>query len=154
MPALVANSTVIDLAPAKTHGLNDLGVPLVDGTAVKKGKLGEFSQMLDDRKVGRIYQNLRALAVKTPEGGIESAKLFLLFEVFGDNNTTLVANIGFALRLLSGADTLLELRQPAIFLPYACAWYDNRCVFDIPLDTFERVDKIEFVTLDETVRAV
>ncbi|WP_374336696.1 hypothetical protein [Methyloversatilis sp.] len=154
MPALVANSTFIEIAPAKTTGLNDLGVPLVEGTLVKKGKLGEFSQVLDDGKIGRMYQNLRAIAVKTEEGGEPSARLFLLFEVFGDNNAPLAPNVGFALRVLAGADTLLELRQPTLFLPYACAWYDNRCVFDLPLDAFERTDRIEFLTLDEAVRAI
>ncbi|WP_018412277.1 hypothetical protein [Methyloversatilis thermotolerans] len=154
MPALVANSTTIDLAPAKTTGLNELGVPLVEGTLVKKGKLGEFSQALDDGRVGRMYQNVRAIAVRTIEGGAESAKLFLLFEVFGDNNTPLAPNIGLSLRLWSGTDLLLEMRQPQIFLPYACAWYDNRIVFDIPVCAFERADRLELQLLDEPVRMV
>ena len=88
VPVLAENTTFIDLKPGKPTGLGmtQLGIPVLDGTVVKKGKLHEFIQLTNDDKPGRRYQNIRITAVKTGEGGIESAKVFVQFEVFGDDN--------------------------------------------------------------------
>ena len=95
---LLESKTYIDLAIAKPTGLNDLGVPILETTVVKKGKLHEFSQPMADGKVGRMFQNLRITGIKTIEGGTEAAKIFISFEVFGDSNIPKAANSGIKLR--------------------------------------------------------
>jgi hypothetical protein len=151
---LLENKTFIEFAVAKPTGLNDLGVPLQESSVVKKGKLHEFSQQLAEGKAGRMYQNLRVTAIKTSEGGIESAKVFISIEAFGDNNVPLAANNGFGLKLCAGTDNLLELVSGSLFLPYANFWYDNRFVFDIPLEVFSRVNRLEFIARQDQVRVI
>ena len=99
MPTLVENRTPIKVALAKPTGLNELGVPLLASTAVKKGKLQEFAQVIEGGQIGRRFQNLRITAVKTSEGTLESAKLFVQFEAFGDDNVPIADNSGFAVML-------------------------------------------------------
>lgn len=154
MPELIESKTMFDLAVAKPTGLNDLGVPLLQTTVVKKGKLHEFSQPRRDGKAGRIFQNVRVTGIKTTEGGAESVKLFVSLEAFGDGNAPEAANSGFALKLHAGTESLLELSAGSLFLPYANFWYDNRFVFDLPAAVFDQADRIEFIARPDQVRAI
>lgn len=154
MPALLLSSVPIELKAAKTNGLADLGVPLVEGTAVKKGKLTEFMQPQDSGKVGRRFQNIRVTAVKTVEGGVESSKVIVVFEAFGDDNVPAVVNQGVAATLAAGGKTLLELPLGPLFLPYAFAWYENRFAADIGNDVFDQIDSFSFVAKADEVRAI
>lgn len=81
VPALAEKTTQIELKDAKPKGLSmtQLGVPVLESTVVKKGKLQEFFQFLDDGKVGRRFQNIRVTGIKTSEGGVEAAKIFVQF---------------------------------------------------------------------------
>ena len=154
MPDLFESKTFIDLTIAKPTGLNDLGAPLLDSTVVKKGKLHEFSQPMTDGKVARMFQNLRVTAIKTTEGGIELAKIFVSFEVFGDSNAPLAANSGIMIRLYAGQENLLSLTPGRMYLPFANFWYDNRFAFDIPNDVFDRADRLEFIARSDQVREI
>lgn len=154
MPALEKKSAFIPVATAKPTGLNDLGIPASDDLAVKKGKLAEFAQPIEGGKVGRMFQNLRAVLVKTVEGGQPSGKLVLMFEIFGDDNAPVGVNSGIDLALYAGDTLLAELKHGPVFLPYACAWYENRVAFDITLDAFEKADKLEFIALADDVRVL
>ncbi len=151
---LLESKTYIDLAIAKPTGLNDLGAPILENTVVKKGKVHEFSQPMADGKVGRMFQNLRVTAIKTSEGGIESAKIFVSFEAFGDSNVPKAANSGIKIRLYASTENLLELAPDSMFLPYANFWYDNRFAFDIPCAVFDRIDRLEFIAKPDQVRAI
>ena len=144
----------IDITISRPTGLNELGAPILETTVVKKGKLHEFSHPLADGKAGRMFQNIRITGIKTTEGGIESAKIFCSFEVFGDSNVPIAANSGFAIRLYAGAENLLELAPDSMFLPYANVWYDNRFAFDIPCAVFDRTDRLEFIANPDQVRAI
>lgn len=154
MPMLVESRTPIKLAPAKPTGLNDLGVPLLASTAVKKGKLQELAQELEGGKVGRRFQNLRVTAVKTSEGDVESAKLFVQFEVFGDDSVPVAENSGFQATLFADQERLLELSTQSVYLPYARCWYENQSVFEIGSAVFDRVDRVEFVAKADQVRTI
>lgn len=154
MPDLVESKTFIDLAIAKPTGLNDLGVPLLETAVVKKGKLHEFTQPLADGKVGRMFQNLRVTAIKTTEGGTESAKVFVSLEAFGDSNVPTAANSGFGIRLYAGPENLQELAPDSMFLPYANFWYDNRFAFDVPNAVFDQADRLEFIAKPDQVRMI
>lgn len=154
MPLLAANRTFIDLAPARPSGLNSLGVPLQESSVVKKGKLHEFTQALAGGKIGRRFQNLRVTAIRTAEGGLESTKLFVEFEVFGDDNLPLAANSGFDAVLYAGSQPLLALAPGSVFLPYACFWYENRFVFDLPAGIFDEADRLEFIAKPDQVRSI
>lgn len=119
MPTLAENTTFVELKTAKPTGLGmaQLGIPVQDSTLVKKGKLHEFIQLTKDGKDGRRYQNIRVTAVKTAEGGIDSVKFFLQFEVFGDDNVPEAANAGFAVALFAGglsADAAGKQPVPAL----------------------------------------
>lgn len=151
---LTESKTYIDLALAKPTGLNELGAPILEATVVKKGRLHEFSQPSADGKAGRMYQNLRVTAVMTSEGGIESAKLFISFEVFGDNNVPIAANSGFGIRLCTDSTCLLALSSGSLFLPYANFWYGNRFAFDVPREVFDRVERIEFIAYPDQIRII
>ena len=154
MPTLVENRTPIKVALAKPTGLNELGVPLLASTAVKKGKLQEFAQVIDGGQIGRRFQNLRITVVKTSEGALESAKLFVQFEAFGDDNVPIADNSGFAVILYAGADRLLELSPGCVYLPYARVWYENQFVFDVSTTVFDQVDQIEFIAKADQVRVI
>ena len=67
MPSLQEIRAVVTLAPAKPVGLADWGTPLVDTTAVKKGRVHEFVQILTDGKIGRRFQDLRVIGINTIE---------------------------------------------------------------------------------------
>jgi hypothetical protein len=153
---LTENTTLIELKSAKPTGLGMtlLGIPVLDSTQVKKGKLNEFLQSTEDGKVGRRYQNIRVTAVRTAEGGVESAKVFLQFEVFGDDNVPAGANGGYTVALLSGADSLLTLPASSLFLPYGRAWYENQVVFDVPLAVFDKADKLQLTVGADQVWAI
>lgn len=154
MPELLENKTFIDLTPAKPAGLADLGIPAIERSSIKKGRLHEFTQTLGDGKIGRRFQNLRVTAVKTFEGAVESAKIIIQFEVFGDDNVTESANSGFLARLYAGSEKLIEWTPGPMFLPYAHFWYENSFAFAVALDIFERADRLEFITKPDQVRAV
>lgn len=154
MIALKEDTTRIELAPGKAKGLSlrSLGIPLSDETRLKKGQLNEFLQPLDDHAVGRRYQNIRATLVETPEGGQKSVKLFLQFEVFGDDNVPLEAERGVKPALLAEGEAVAELPESPCFLPYAGTWYDNQFVFDLEPTVFDRASAIEFTALAAPVR--
>ncbi len=152
MPALNDAAFTIDLKPAKTHGLADLGVPIHETTEVKKGKLIEAMQMLEGDRIGRRYQNLRATLVKASEGGQPSARLVLAFEVFGDDNVPEGAPSTLAARLMAGDQVLAELPLGSPFMPYASCWYENHFAADVPLDTFASIDRLQVVAAAQTVR--
>lgn len=156
MPDLIENTTSIKLKSAKTTGLGlaQLGFPVLESTQVKKGALNEFLQTTAEGAVGRRYQNLRATAVKTTEGGVESAKLFVQFEVFGDDNVPEGANGGFSVALTLGEEALLTLPASSLFLPYGRTWYENQAVFDLPLAVFEQADQVRFVAGADRVRFI
>jgi hypothetical protein len=154
MPALNAATFDIDLKPAKTHGLADLGVPLDDSTEVKKGKLGEAMQMLDGGKIGRRYQNLKATLLKATEGGQVGAKLVLTFEIFGDDNTTVGAPSAVSARLLAGGQTLAELPLGSPYLPYGSCWYENHFAAHVPLEAFATADRVQLLAAADEVRPI
>lgn len=154
MADLIESKTFVDVRPAKPTGLGDLGVPLQEATVIKKGKMHERTQYLADGAVGRMFQNLRVIAVKTPVDGVLSAKLFVLLEVFGDNTAPAAANSGFDLALYAGTEHLQELSPGSLFLPYANFWYDNRFAFDISTDVFDRLDRLEFIAKADQVIAL
>jgi hypothetical protein len=144
---------VVTLAPAKPTGLNDLGAPLGDSTVVKKGRAHEFPQLLSDDKIGRRFQDLRVIGIKTIEEGVASAKFFVQFEVFGDNTAAPKSGVGFDAVLFAGEQTLATLSSSSLFLPYANFWYPNRFVFDVALADFDQADRLEFIAKPEEVRA-
>lgn len=154
VPTLAENTTFIELKAAKPSGLSltQLGVPQLDCTVVKKGKLHELNQMLDDGRVGRRIQNLRVTGVKTREGEVETAKIFIQFEVFGDDNVPLADNSGFAAALVAGAEHLAPLPPTRAFLPYASAWFENQFVFDVPTADFDCAERIAFTLKADQVR--
>lgn len=154
MPTLQETRAVVTLAPAKTAGLADLGAPLDDSTMVKKGRAHEFLQNLTDGAIGRRFQDLRVIAIKTVEAGVVSAKIFVQFEAFGDNTAAPPNGVGFEAVLLAGEQPLAHLSSSSLFLPFANFWYANRFVFDVPLADFDRADRVEFIAKAEEVRAV
>ncbi|WP_434131877.1 hypothetical protein [Methylocaldum sp. GT1BB] len=145
MASLVKHIASIELAPAKTMGLNDLGVPIDETTQVKKGKLQEFLQTLDTDAVARRYQNVRFTAVKTTEAGRLFSKLFIQFEVFGDDWSSRCDNTGVDYVLYRGDKVLHHIHQGRIFLPYCRSWYENQYEHTIPNGVFDEVTRIEFV---------
>lgn len=154
MPSLQETRAVVTLAPAKPTGLADLGAPLVEDAMVKKGRAHEFPQLLADGAIGRRFQDVRVIGIKTVEGGVTSAKFFIQFEVFGDNTTVSTTGVGFDAVLFAGERQLARLSSSSLFLPYANFWYPNRFVFDVPAADFDRVDRLEFIAKPEEVRAV
>jgi hypothetical protein len=145
--------TVVTLAPAKPVGLADLGAPLVDATVVKKGRVHEFAQVLTDGKIGRRFQDLRVMAVNTVEGAVPCAKLFVQFEVFGDNTAAPANGVGFEAILYAGSQQLASLSSSSLFLPYANFWHPNRFAFDVSTADFDRADHCEFIAKSEKVRS-
>ncbi|MDI4663184.1 hypothetical protein K9U40_02340 [Xanthobacter autotrophicus] len=154
MTSLQETRTVVALAPAKAGGLADLGVPAVDAAVVKKGRVHEFLQLLADGTIGRRFQDLRVIGIKTVEAGVPSAKLFVQFEVFGDNTAAPTGGVGFDATLLAGSQQLVSLSSSSLFLPYANFWYPNRFAFEVPMADFDQADRLEFVAKPEEVRAV
>jgi hypothetical protein len=90
------------LALTKPVGLDDLGAPLAEATVVKKGRVHEHLQLLTDGKIGRRFQDLRVIGIKTVESGVASAKFFVQFEVFGDNTAAPTNGVGFEAVLFAG----------------------------------------------------
>ncbi|MFG1375309.1 hypothetical protein [Xanthobacter autotrophicus] len=154
MPALQETRTVVALAPAKPAGLADLGLPLVDSTAVKKGRVHEYLQLLTDGKIGRRFQDIRIIALKTVEAGVPSAKVFVQFEVFGDNTAAPTNGVGFEAVLFAGEQQLASLSSSSLFLPYANFWYPNRFVFEVPIADFDQADRLDFIAKAEEVRTL
>jgi hypothetical protein len=154
LPSLQETRAIVTLTPAKPTGLADLGVPLDDATLVKKGRAHEFPQLLTDGAIGRRFQDLRVVAIKTAEAGVTSAKFFVQFEVFGDNTTAPTNGVGFEAALFAGAERLAGFSSSSLFLPYANFWYPNRFVFEAPADDFDRVDRLEFIATPEEIRMV
>lgn len=154
LPSLREARATVTLAPAKPTGLADLGAPLGDGASVKKGRAHEFPQLLPDGEIGRRFQDIRVVGIKTDEGGVTSAKLFVQFEVFGDNTSAPANGVGFEAELFAGSELLARLSSSSLFLPYANFWYPNRYAFGIEAAAFDRIDRLEFIALPEEVRAV
>ena len=154
MPSLKEIRTVIALAPAKPAGLADLGVPLSDTTVVKKGRAHEFAQTLTDATIGRRFQDLRVIGINTVEAAVPSGKLFVQFEVFGDNTASPANGIGFDAVLHAGSQPLACLSSSSLFLPYANFWYANRFVFDVPAAELDQADRFEFIAKPEEVRSI
>lgn len=154
MAALQEIRTVATLAPAKPVGLADLGMPVVDTTVVKKGRVHEFAQVLTDGQIGRRFQDLRIIGINTVEAGVPSAKLFVQFEVFGDNTAAPANGVGFEAVLHAGSQRLASLSSSSLFLPYANFWYPNRFVFEVPTTDFDRADRFEFIAKSEEVRSI
>jgi hypothetical protein len=156
VPTLAENTTHIDLTIAKPKGLSltQLGVPLREGTVIKKGTLPEFIQLFEDGKAGRRFQNIRITAVKTREGDSESAKLIVQFEVFGDENVPVAANSGFGITLCAGTDNLVELPPTSAFLPYADTWYENHYVYDTTTHFFDQCDRLQLTLRADQVRMI
>lgn len=154
MPALQETRTVVNLAPAKPSGLADLGVPVADTTSVKKGRVHEFAQLLADGKIGRRFQDLRVIAINTVEGSAPTAKVFVQFEVFGDNTAAPTNGIGFDAVLAAGDKQLASFSSSSLFLPYGNYWYPNRFVFEVPVTDFEGADRLEFIAKSEDIRAL
>lgn len=154
MPSLQEIRTGVALALAKPTGLADLGVPLIDSTVVKKGRAHEFAQLLADGKIGRRFQDLRVIAISTVEAAVPSAKLFVQFEVFGDNTAAPTNGIGFDAILFAGSQQLASLSSTSLFLPYANFWYPNHYVFEVPTAAFDQADRFEFIAKSEEVRSI
>jgi hypothetical protein len=152
LPALQETRATVTLATAKPTGLAELGAPLLDETLVKKGRVHEFAQLLTDGQIGRRFQDLRVVAIKTVEGGIPSAKFFVQFEAFGDNTAAPIDGVGFDAAIFAGARQLASLSSSSLFLPYASFWYPNRFVFETPIEVFEQADRLEFIAKPEDVR--
>jgi hypothetical protein len=153
LPSLQETRTVVTLAPAKPAGLADLGAPL-DDAVVKKGRVHEYLQLLTDGKIGRRFQDIRIIGIKTVEAGVPSAKLFVQFEVFGDNTAAPANGVGFEAVLFAGSQQLASLSSSSLFLPYANFWYPNRFVFEMTIADFDQTDRLEFIAKPEDVRAV
>lgn len=154
MPSLQEARTVVTLTIAKPVGLTDLGAPLVDTTVVKKGRVHEFSQVLSDGKIGRRFQDIRVTGIDTVEAAIRSAKLFVQFEVFGDNTVAPANGVGFDAVLYADSQQLTALSSSSLFLPYANFWYPNRFVFEVPTADFARADRFEFIAKAEELRGI
>lgn len=154
MPSLQEARAIVTLTSAKPTGLADLGAPLVETTSVKKGRAHEFPQLLTNGEIGRRFQDLRVIGIKTDEAGVTSAKFFVQFEVFGDNTAAPTNGVGFEAALFAGAQRLAGLSSSSLFLPYANFWYPNRFVFEAPAEDFDRADRLEFVAKPEDVRLV
>ena len=114
----------------------------------------EFPQLLTDGKIGRRFQDLRVIGIKTVEAGILSAKLFVQFEVFGDNTAAPTNGVGFEALLFAGAQQLARLSSSNLFIPYANFWYPNRFVFEVSAADFDRADRLEFIAKPEEVQTV
>lgn len=145
MATLTRNLVLIELANAKTSGLNDLGVPVDGNTQVKKGRLQEFLQTLDTGAIARRYQNLRVTAIKTTEAGRLFSKLIVRFEVFGDDWSSVGDNTGVDYALRHGDKRVHSLRQGKIFLPYCRSWYENQYEQTIPNEVFDEITGVEFI---------
>jgi hypothetical protein len=107
-----------------------------------------------DGKIGRRFQDIRVIAIKTDEAGVLSAKIFVQFEVFGDNTAAPANGVGFDAALFAGARALASLSSSSLFLPYANFWYPNRFVFDVSAADFDQADRLEFIAKPEEVRLV
>lgn len=154
MPALQETRVTVALAPAKPVGLADLGVPLDDASVVKKGRVHEFHQLLAEGAIGRRFQDLKVIAIKTAEAGLPGAKVFVQFEVFGDNTAAVGPAGTFEAAFFAGERLLASVASSDLFLPYASFWYANRFVFELPLADFDAADRMEFIAKPAEVRAV
>ncbi len=154
MPLLQESRVPLALAVAKPTGLADLGAPLTDDAVVKKARAHEHAQHLADGAIGRRFQDIRAIGIKTAEAGVPSAKFFIQFEVFGDNTAAPAGAGGFEAILFAGARRLATLASSGMFLPYANFWYANRFVFDVSIADFDQADRLEFIARPEQVRAL
>lgn len=151
MATLNKATASIELAPAKTAGLADLGIPTDDTTLVKKGRLQEFLQRLDDGTIARRFQNIRVTAVKATEGGRLFTKLFVQFEVFADDWVSLDDNTGFQVTVCAGDVAQHNVAQDRLFLPYCRSWYENQYERTIPSEYFDALTRVEFVANADTV---
>jgi hypothetical protein len=154
MPALLSSTFTIPLNVAKTHGLAELGVPLHDSTEVKKGKLAEAMQWLEDGKIGRRFQNLRATLVRTHEGGHANVQLLLACEVFGDDAVPVGAPSALSVQLWGGEQCLAETPLGPLYLPYGVHWYDNQFALKLAPETFASADRVSLLAAADEVRGL
>lgn len=154
MPALQETRASVTLAPAKPTGLADLGVLPSDGLAVKKGRVHEFPQLMADGTIGRRFQDLKVIAIKTEEAGAPLVRLVVQFEVFGDNTAAAPGGPGFEAVLKAGDTPLATLSSGSLFLPFGNFWYANRFAFAVPVADFDAADGLEFVAKAEEVQAI
>ncbi|WP_238120756.1 MULTISPECIES: hypothetical protein [unclassified Xanthobacter] len=154
MPVLQETRVSVALAPAKPVGLADLGVPLDDATVVKKGRVHEFHQLLAEGAIGRRFQDLKVIAIKTTEAGLAGAKVFVQFEAFGDNTAAVGPAGTFEATFFAGERVLATVASSDLFLPYASFWYANRFVFALPLADFDAADRMAFIATPAEVRIV
>lgn len=145
MVALTKSIASIELATGKTSGLGSLGVPVDETTQVKKGRLQEFLQTLDTGAIARRYQNIRVTAIKTTEAGRLFSKVFVQFEVFGDDWSSIEDNTGVDFTLCQGDKVLHGIQQGKVFLPYCRSWYENQYEHTIPNEVFDELTRFEFV---------
>lgn len=154
MPTLKEVAVPIPLKVGKPSGLNDLGIPTLEGAIIKKGNLQELIQPLEDGKVGRRYQSFKIVGVTTQEGGAARAKVFLDFEVFGDDNAAESVVNAFDAALYAGSEKLASLEPGPLYLPFGRFWYANRFVFDVPPQVIEKAERLEFIAKPAEVRAL
>lgn len=152
MAALIQKTASIELAAAKTSGLNPLGVPIDTSTQVKKGKLQEFLQTLDTGAIARRYQNIRAVLVKTTEAGRAFSKLIVQFEVFGDDWSSSGENTGIGFALRQGGEVLHTVQPGKVFLPYCRSWYENQFEYTIPDAVFDAATGLDFIANADEMR--
>ncbi|ANJ66298.1 hypothetical protein A9404_01910 [Halothiobacillus diazotrophicus] len=151
MATLEEGRISIALRTGKPTGLGDLGIPPGEETRIMKGQGHEFVQTLAGGGVGRMFQNIRVIAVWAPLGDAPVVKLFVILEVFGDNTLSQGPECGLTLRLYAGAQHLMDLPTTSLFLPYPNCWYDNRFAFDLPVDVFEALDHVALIVGADTV---
>jgi len=56
--------------------------------------------------------------------------------------------------LAQGDKPLREAPLGTLFLPYACAWYENRFALEISNELFDQLDRVSFVARADEVRAL
>jgi hypothetical protein len=155
VPALQEARVSVAFAPVRaTAGFAEFGAPNLETASIKQGRLGELLQFLADGAIGRRFQGLRFTGIQTVEGEIASAKLFVAFEAFGDNSAAPAGGVGVDIALFAGETPLARLFSTSVFLPYANFWYPNSYVFALPLEEFDRADRLEFIARPEVVRII
>ena len=97
---------------------------------------------------------MRVRTISTIEAAVPTAKVFVQFEVFGDNTAAPPNGVGFDAVLHAGTQQLASLSSSSLFMPYANFWYPNRFVFEVPIADFEPADRFEFVAKPEEVRTI
>lgn len=154
MPTLQEVSASINLKVGKPGGLNDLGIPTLEGATIKKGNLQELVQPLTDGKVGRRYQGFKVVGVTTQEGRTARGMLFLDFEIFGDDTAAVSLTDTFEAAIYAGSEKLATLKPGPIYMPFGRFWYANRFAFEVPTAAIEKAERVEFIAKAAEVLAL